>query len=424
MKFSNFIINTLKESPKDAQIISHKLMLRTSMVKQHTAGIYIWLPLGLRVLRKIENIVRKNQDDIGCQELLMPTIQSSELWKKSGRYDDYGKEMLRMNDRHDSELLYGPTNEEVVTDFFNDYVNSYKNLPKYLYHIQWKFRDEIRPRFGVMRGREFLMKDAYSFDLSESAAFDTYKIFYKNYLKTFIDLGLKPIPVKADSGAIGGNLSHEFQILANTGESEIAYDPQLTANNLLDQSYEEINSLYSASDDLIDKSKIDIVIGRGIEVGHIFYFGTKYSTPLGARMINKDGKNEDLHMGSYGIGVSRLVGAIIEAHHDEKGIVWPFQIAPFKINIIASEELLQNDKILNAYTFLLNKYKDVILDDRSITFGKKIKDTELIGIPWTIIAGKNYSESGHLELLNRRTNENIKISLNDLEKFDFEKNFS
>ena len=424
MKFSNFIINTLKESPKEAQIISHKLMLRTSMVKQHTAGIYIWLPLGLRVLRKLENIVRKNQDDIGCQELLMPTIQSSELWKKSGRYDDYGKEMLRMTDRHDSELLYGPTNEEVVTDFFNDYVNSYKNLPKYLYHIQWKFRDEIRPRFGVMRGREFLMKDAYSFDLSESAAFDTYKIFYKNYLKTFIDLGLKPIPVKADSGAIGGNLSHEFQILANTGESEIAYDPQLTANNLLDQSYEEINSFYSASDDLIDKSKIDIVIGRGIEVGHIFYFGTKYSTPLGARMINMDGKNEDLHMGSYGIGVSRLVGAIIEAHHDERGIVWPFQIAPFKINIIASEELLQNDKILNVYTFLLNKYKDVILDDRSITFGKKIKDTELIGIPWTIIAGKNYSESGHLELLNRRTNENIKISLNDLEKFDFEKNFS
>ena len=424
MKFSNFIINTLKESPKEAQIISHKLMLRTSMVKQHTAGIYIWLPLGLRVLRKIENIVRNNQDDIGCQELLMPTIQSSELWKKSGRYDDYGKEMLRMTDRHDSELLYGPTNEEVVTDFFNDYVNSYKNLPKYLYHIQWKFRDEIRPRFGVMRGREFLMKDAYSFDLSESAAFDTYKIFYKNYLKTFIDLGLKPIPVKADSGAIGGNLSHEFQILANTGESEIAYDPQLTANNLLDQSYEEINNLYSASDDLIDKSKIDIVIGRGIEVGHIFYFGTKYSTPLGARMINMDGKNEDLHMGSYGIGVSRLVGAIIEAHHDEKGIVWPFQIAPFKINIIASEELLQNDKILNVYTFLLSKYKDVILDDRSITFGKKIKDTELIGIPWTIIAGKNYSESGHLELLNRRTNENIKISLNDLEKFDFEKNFS
>ena len=388
MKFSNFIINTLKESPKEAQIISHKLMLRTSMVKQHTAGIYIWLPLGLRVLRKIENIVRNNQDDIGCQELLMPTVQSSELWKKSGRYNDYGKEMLRMTDRHDSELLYGPTNEEVVTDFFNDYVNSYKNLPKYLYHIQWKFRDEIRPRFGVMRGREFLMKDSYSFDLSESAAFETYKIFYKNYLKTFIDLGLKPIPVKADSGAIGGNLSHEFQILANTGESEIAYDPQLTANNLLDQSYEEINDLYSASDNLIDKSKKDIVIGRGIEVGHIFYFGTKYSKPLGAKVVNRDGKNEDLYMGSYGIGVSRLVGAIIEAHHDEKGIVWPFQVAPFKINIIVSDELLENNVIIDIYDFLTDKYKDVILDDRLITFGKKPNQLTLDTVKGFLIDSK------------------------------------
>ncbi|MDG2007557.1 MAG: proline--tRNA ligase, partial [Alphaproteobacteria bacterium] len=237
MKFSNYIINTLKESPKEAQIISHKLMLRTSMIKQHTSGIYIWLPLGLRVLRNIENIVRKNQNEINCQELLMPTIQSSELWKKSGRYDDYGKEMLRIVDRHDNELLYGPTNEEIITDLFNDYVNSYKNIPKYLYHIQWKFRDEIRPRFGVMRGREFLMKDAYSFDLNESDAVKTYQTFFKNYLKTFIELGLKPIPVKADSGAIGGNLSHEFQILANTGESEIAYDPNLTSDNLLDLSY-------------------------------------------------------------------------------------------------------------------------------------------------------------------------------------------
>ena len=320
MKFSNFIINTLKESPKEAQISSHKLMLRSSMIKQHTSGIYIWLPLGLRVLRKIEDIIRKNQNDINGQELLMPTIQSADLWKKSGRYEDYGKEMLRINDRHDNELLFGPTNEEVVTDFFNDYVNSYKNLPKYLYHIQWKFRDEIRPRFGVMRCREFLMKDAYSFDLNESSAFDTYKIFFKNYLKIFIELGLKPIPVKADSGAIGGSLSHEFQIIAKTGESEIAYDPELTNSNLLDSSYEDINSLYSASDDLIDRSKTDMVIGRGIEVGHIFYFGTKYSDPLGAKVISKEGKNQNLHMGSYGIGVSRLVGAIIEAYHDEKGI--------------------------------------------------------------------------------------------------------
>ncbi|MDB9776597.1 proline--tRNA ligase [Alphaproteobacteria bacterium] len=424
MRFSNYIINTLKESPKEAQIISHKLMLRASMVKQHTAGIYIWLPLGLRVLRKIEDIVRKNQNDINCQELLMPTIQSSELWKKSGRYDDYGKEMLRITDRHKNQLLYGPTNEEVITDFFTDYTNSYKNLPKYIYHIQWKFRDEIRPRFGVMRGREFLMKDAYSFDLNESSAFETYKIFFKNYLKTFIDLGLKPIPVKANSGAIGGSLSHEFQILANTGESEIAYDSQLTSPKLLDQTYEEINNLYSASDDLIDKSKKDIVVGRGIEVGHIFYFGTKYSNPLGAKVINREGVNEDLHMGSYGIGVSRLVGAIIEAYHDEKGIVWPFQVAPFKINIIASEELLENNEILNIFNFFLDKYSDVILDDRPISFGKKIKDSELIGIPWTIIAGKNFIESGSLELVNRKTNLQLKISLDDLEKFDFEKNFS
>ena len=424
MRFSNYIINTLKESPKEAQIISHKLMLRASMVKQHTAGIYIWLPLGLRVLRKIEDIVRKNQNDINCQELLMPTIQSSELWKKSGRYDDYGKEMLRITDRHKNQLLYAPTNEEVITDFFSFYSNSYKNLPKYIYHIQWKFRDEIRPRFGVMRGREFLMKDAYSFDLNESSAFKTYKIFFKNYLKTFIDLGLKPIPVKANSGAIGGSLSHEFQILANTGESEIAYDSQLTSPKLLDQTYDEINNLYSASDDLIDKSKKDIVVGRGIEVGHIFYFGTKYSNPLGANVINREGINEDLHMGSYGIGVSRLVGAIIEAYHDEKGIVWPFQVAPFKINIIASEELLENNQILNIFNFFLDKYSDVILDDRPISFGKKIKDSELIGIPWTIIAGKNFVESGNLELVNRKTNLQLKISLDDLEKFDFEKNFS
>ena len=293
MRFSNYIINTLKESPKEAQIISHKLMLRTSMIKQHTSGIYIWLPLGLRVLRNIESIVRKNQNEINCQELLMPTIQSSDLWKKSGRYEDYGKEMLRIVDRHDKELLYGPTNEEIITDLFNDYVNSYKNIPKYLYHIQWKFRDEIRPRFGVMRGREFLMKDAYSFDLNETDAVRTYQTFFKNYLKTFIDLGLKPIPVKADSGAIGGNLSHEFQILANTGESEIAYDPKLTSDNLLDLSYDDINNLYSASDSLIDKSKDNITVGRGIEVGHIFYFGTKYSKPLGAKISNKDGKIED-----------------------------------------------------------------------------------------------------------------------------------
>jgi len=307
MKLSKYLINTLKESPKEATIISHKLLLRASMIKQHSSGIYIWLPLGFKVLKNIEKIIRENQEQIGCHELLMPTIQSADLWKKSGRYEDYGKEMLRIQDRHKNELLYGPTNEEVITDFFNDYVNSYKNLPKYLYHIQWKFRDEIRPRFGVMRGREFLMKDAYSFDLTKEDSFLTYKIFFKSYLKTFIDLGLQPIPVKAESGAIGGDLSHEFQILANTGESEIAYDSKLTSDNLLNLSFDEINSLYSASDDLIDKNKKDVVIGRGIEVGHIFYFGTKYSSPLKANVLNQEGKNVEVHMGSYGIGVSRLV---------------------------------------------------------------------------------------------------------------------
>ncbi len=423
MKLSKYLINTLKESPKEATIISHKLLLRASMIKQHSSGIYIWLPLGFKVLKNIEKIIRENQEQIGCHELLMPTIQSADLWKKSGRYEDYGKEMLRIQDRHKNELLYGPTNEEVITDFFNDYVNSYKNLPKYLYHIQWKFRDEIRPRFGVMRGREFLMKDAYSFDLTKEDSFLTYKIFFKSYLKTFIDLGLQPIPVKAESGAIGGDLSHEFQILADTGESEIAYDSKLTSDNLLNLSFDEINSLYSASDDLIDKNKKDVVIGRGIEVGHIFYFGTKYSSPLKANVLNQEGKNVEVHMGSYGIGVSRLVGAVIEAYHDEKGITWPFKIAPFKINIIALEELIDNEEIKKLYLSLLKKYKDIIFDDRAISIGKKIKDSELIGIPWTIIAGKNFKEFNKLELVNRSNNQSITLSVSDLEKFDYEKNF-
>ncbi|MAV82629.1 MAG: proline--tRNA ligase [Pelagibacteraceae bacterium] len=423
MKLSKYLINTLKESPKEATIISHKLLLRASMIKQHSSGIYIWLPLGFKVLKNIEKIIRENQEQIGCHELLMPTIQSADLWKKSGRYEDYGKEMLRIQDRHKNELLYGPTNEEVITDFFNDYVNSYKNLPKYLYHIQWKFRDEIRPRFGVMRGREFLMKDAYSFDLTKEDSFLTYKIFFKSYLKTFIDLGLQPIPVKAESGAIGGDLSHEFQILANTGESEIAYDSKLTSDNLLNLSFDEINSLYSASDDLIDKNKKDVVIGRGIEVGHIFYFGTKYSSPLKANVLTQEGKNVEVHMGSYGIGVSRLVGAVIEAYHDEKGITWPFKIAPFKINIIALEELIDNEEIKKLYLSLLKKYKDIIFDDRDISIGKKIKDSELIGIPWTIIAGKNFKEFNKLELVNRSNNQSITLSVSDLEKFDYEKNF-
>ena len=420
MKLSNLLFNSLKESPKEAKIISHQLMLRSSMIRQHTSGIYTWLPLGFKVLKNIENIIRNNQDEIGCNEMLMSTIQSSELWKKSGRYADYGKEMLRITDRHDNDLLYGPTNEEVITDLFSDYVNSYKGLPKYLYHIQWKFRDEIRPRFGVMRGREFLMKDAYSFDLTEEAAFETYKKFFRSYLKTFLDLGLQPIPVKAATGAIGGDLSHEFQILANTGESELAYDSQLVDSNLYEKSYEEITTMYSASDEMIDKSKSDVIIGRGIEVGHIFNFGTKYTKPLECFVLNQDGKRITPYMGSYGIGVSRLTAAIIEAFHDDKGIKWPINISPFKINIIIQPNSDYIADIESIYNLLINRYDNVSLDDRDLSIGRKIKDSELIGIPWTLIIGNNFKEKGQIELISRSNSDKIFLSKQEIENFEFE----
>ena len=420
MKLSNLLFNSLKESPKEAKIISHQLMLRSSMIRQHTSGIYTWLPLGFKVLKNIEDIIRNNQDEIGCNEMLMSTIQSSELWKKSGRYADYGKEMLRITDRHDNDLLYGPTNEEVITDLFSDYVNSYKGLPKYLYHIQWKFRDEIRPRFGVMRGREFLMKDAYSFDLTEEAAFETYKKFFRSYLKTFLDLGLQPIPVKAATGAIGGDLSHEFQILANTGESELAYDSKLVDSNLYEKSYEEITSMYSASDEMIDKSKSDVIIGRGIEVGHIFNFGTKYTKPLECFVLNQDGKRITPYMGSYGIGVSRLTAAIIEAFHDDKGIKWPINISPFKINIIMQPNSDYISDVESIYNLLITKYDNVSLDDRDLSIGRKIKDSELIGIPWTLIIGNNFKEKGQIELISRSNSDKIFLSKQEIENFEFE----
>ena len=420
MKLSNLLFNSLKESPKEAKIISHQLMLRSSMIRQHTSGIYTWLPLGFKVLKNIENIIRNNQDEIGCNEMLMSTIQSSELWKKSGRYADYGKEMLRITDRHDNDLLYGPTNEEVITDLFSDYVNSYKGLPKYLYHIQWKFRDEIRPRFGVMRGREFLMKDAYSFDLTEEAAFETYKKFFRSYLKTFLDLGLQPIPVKAATGAIGGDLSHEFQILANTGESELAYDSKLVDSNLYEKSYEEITTMYSASDEMIDNSKSDVIIGRGIEVGHIFNFGTKYTKPLECFVLNQDGKRITPYMGSYGIGVSRLTAAIIEAFHDDKGIKWPINISPFKINIIIQPNSDYIADVESIYNLLITKYDNVSLDDRDLSIGRKIKDSELIGIPWTLIIGNNFKEKGQIELISRSNSDKIFLSKQEIENFEFE----
>ena len=420
MYFSKSLIPILKNNPTEAKIKSHQLMLRIGMIKQSASGIYSWLPLGFKVMKKIEQIVREEQDNIGVQEMLMPTIQSSEIWKESGRYEDYGEEMLRITDRQNREMLYGPTNEELITDIFRNSIKSYKSLPQLLYHIQWKFRDEIRPRFGVMRGREFLMKDAYSFDLTEEAAFETYKKFFRSYLKTFLDLGLQPIPVKAATGAIGGDLSHEFQILANTGESELAYDSKLVDSNLYEKSYEEITSMYSASDEMIDKSKSDVIIGRGIEVGHIFNFGTKYTKPLECFVLNQDGKRITPYMGSYGIGVSRLTAAIIEAFHDDKGIKWPINISPFKINIIMQPNTDYISDVESIYNLLITKYDNVSLDDRDLSIGRKIKDSELIGIPWTLIIGNNFKEKGQIELISRSNSDKIFLSKQEIENFEFE----
>jgi len=424
MKYSNFFLPTLKDAPSDAEIISHKLMIRAGMIKQSSAGIYSWLPLGLLALKKIEQIVREEQNNAGAVELLMPTIQSSDLWVKSGRYDDYGKEMLRITDRSGREMLYGPTNEELITDIFQSHINSYKDLPKNLYHIQWKFRDELRPRFGVMRGREFLMKDNYSFDINEIEAKKSYDNMFRAYIKTFIRMGLTPISLRAETGPIGGNLSHEFQILAKTGESTLYYDKKLETLNPETIDPNELQSFYAAVDDQHnDKkcpiSKDDLKISKGIEVGHIFYFGTKYSEKLNAFVQDQSGKNIPVHMGSYGIGVSRLVGAIIEAYHDENGIKWPLEVAPFKIAII---NLMPDDqdcdtKSSEYYEYLMKKNIDVILDDRTCSIGKKLSDNELIGTPYQIIIGKRDIKNNLVEFKNRQNNEIKKISSDDVLNF-------
>src|SRR5690348_9091566 len=364
MRLSAYFMPTLKENPNEAQIVSHRLMLRAGMVRQASAGIYSWLPLGFRVLKNIEEIVREEQDRAGCQELLMPTIQSADLWKQSGRYNDYGKEMLRIVDRHEREMLYGPTNEELITDIFKHAVKSYRELPRMLYHIQWKFRDEVRPRFGVMRGREFLMKDAYSFDVDQAGARRSYNKFFVSYLRTFQRMGLKAIPMAADTGPIGGDLSHEFIILADTGESAVYCDREFIDFDVLRNDIDYSNAdavsavvkkftqLYARTDEkhdqaLFEKSVAEPkrYVGRGIEVGHIFYFGTKYSEPLGALVTKAEGGSVPVEMGSYGIGVSRLVGGIIEASHDEAGIIWPDSVAPFHVGLI---NLKGNDAPTNA----------------------------------------------------------------------------
>jgi len=424
MKYSNFFIPTLKDAPSEAEIISHKLMIRAGMIKQSSAGIYSWLPLGLIVLKKIEQIVREEQNKAGAIELLMPTIQSSDLWIKSGRYDDYGKEMLRITDRIGREMLYGPTNEELITDIFQSQINSYKDLPINLYHIQWKFRDELRPRFGVMRGREFLMKDNYSFDLTEEDAKQSYDNMFKAYIKTFIRMGLTPISLRAETGPIGGNLSHEFQILANTGESTLYYDQKLEKLNPENIDPNELQSIYAAVDDQHDEKNCpipnnELKVSKGIEVGHIFYFGTKYSKKLNAYVQDNSGKNSPVHMGSYGIGVSRLVGAIIEAYHDDKGIKWPLPVAPFKISII---NLMPDDqhcatKAMEYYNYFMNNKTDVILDDRVCSIGKKLSDNELIGIPFQIIIGKRDLKEGIVEFKDRQKNTSKKIEIGNLLQF-------
>ena len=428
MKYSEFFIPTVKDVPSDAEIISHKLMIKAGMIKQSSAGIYSWLPLGLKVLKNIESIVREEQNNAGANEMLMPTIQSADLWIKSGRYDDYGKEMLRIADRSGREMLYGPTNEELITDIFQSYITSYKELPKNLYHIQWKFRDEVRPRFGVMRGREFLMKDNYSFDLNEDAAKISYNKMFKAYIKTFLRMGLTPISLRAETGPIGGNLSHEFQVLANTGESTLYYDKELESLDTESLDPDKLQSYYAAVDDQHNDQdcpiqKKDLKISKGIEVGHIFYFGTKYSEKLNAYVQDSNGKRVAVHMGSYGIGVSRLVGALIEANHDEKGIKWPKSVAPFKLSILnlMPDDQNCNTKSLEYYSYFMSENIDTLYDDRNCSIGKKLSDNDLIGIPIQIIIGKRDLAEGVVEIKDRILDNTEKVQIEDAKKVALEK---
>lgn len=420
MRSSVYFYPTLKETPQEAHVASHRLMLRAGMITQVTSGIYTWLPLGLRVLKKVENIIREEQDRAGSLEVLMPTIQPAELWEKSGRYHDYGKEMLRIQDRHQREMLYGPTAEEVITDIFSRFIKSYRDLPKRLYNIQWKFRDEIRPRFGIMRGREFLMKDNYSFDLTPEGARASYQAMLEAYVKTFARMDVTAIPVRAATGPIGGDLSHEFQILAETGESEIFYDPAYETLDVNAVTLDRLQSLYAASDELHDPENCPVPLetlktARGIEVGHVFYFGTKYSIPLGAYVMGPDGKQVPVEMGSYGIGVSRVVAALIEAHHDEAGIKWPESVAPFKVGLLNLN--VKNGACVaccdDFYHKLLQADIEVLYDDRDLGSGAKFADMDLIGLPWQVIVGPRSAEAGMCELKNRRTGERIELSLED-----------
>ena len=426
MRLSRSLIPTLKETPAEAQIASHRLMLRAGLIRQTASGIYAWLPAGFKVLQNIARIVAEEQEAIGAQAMLMPTIQSAELWKQSGRYDAYGPEMLRLADRHGRDLLYGPTNEEMLTDLVRQSVRSYRDLPQMLCHIPWKFRDEMRPRFGVMRGREFLMKDAYSFDLDFAGAVISYRRMMLSYMRMFQRMGVKAIPMVADTGPIGGDLSHEFIILAPTGESQVFYDAAYddmdftreavdhTSEADLGRFFGEVTSHYAATEDKHDEAAWAAVAdkreGRGIEVGHIFYFGTKYSEPMGLTVAGRDGAAVIPHMGSYGVGVSRLVGALIEAHHDDAGIIWPDSVAPFPAVIV---NLKSGDNICDticeqAYAALKGR---ALYDDRDERAGAKFADADLMGHPWQIVVGPRGAARGMVELKRRATGEKHELSL-------------
>ena len=426
MRLSQYFLPLIKETPKEAQIASHRLMLRAGMIQQSSAGIYSWLPLGKKVLDKIAQLVREEQNRAGAIEIMMPTIQPAELWQESGRYDDYGAEMLRIKDRHERDMLYGPTNEEQVTDIFRGHVRSYKALPLNLYHIQWKFRDEVRPRFGIMRGREFLMKDAYSFDLDADRAREAYNRMFVSYLKTFARMGLTAIPMEAETGPIGGDMSHEFIILAETGESGVYFHKDWLNTDLvtsvdysedLQPVVDRFTSLYARADEKHDPANCpvdegDLMSLRGIEIGHIFYFGEKYSEPMGATVAGPDSSNIPVHMGSYGIGVSRLVGGIIEASHDDKGIIWPRAVAPFDVAVV---NLKPDDEACTAcaeelYANLGVAGGDPLMDDRDERPGAKLASIDLIGIPWQIVIGPRGMANGVVEVKNRATGEAVEVS--------------
>ncbi|WP_146344831.1 proline--tRNA ligase [Falsiphaeobacter marinintestinus] len=436
MRLTRYFLPVLKENPSEAQIVSHRLMLRAGMIKQASAGIYSWLPLGFKVLRKLENIVHQEQARAGHIAIQMPVMQSADLWRESGRYDDYGQEMLRMKDRHDRDLLFTPTAEELVTDIFRGHVSSYKDLPLTLYQIQWKFRDEIRPRFGVMRGREFLMKDGYNFDLTKEDALHAYNRHLVSYLRTYERMGLQAIPMRADSGPIGGDDTHEFLVLAETGESEVFYDSAVTDIRMGERDIdyddkaqcqavmEEFTTLYARTDETHDAALFDQVpeerrrVARGIEVGQIFYFGTKYSEPMGATVQGPDGKPVPVHMGSHGIGVSRLIGAIIEASHDENGIIWPEGVTPFHCGIV---NLKQGDEAADGacetiYKALTAIGLEPLYDDRKERAGGKFATMDLIGLPWRITVGPRGLKNGVVELTSRRTGESVEMTPEDAVK--------